>query len=229
VLSAAGVIAIGFGDIAQLEYRHTEAISVSGVQAPVPAVGIQLKVPIPEHANVPAFGVAFRLGVPRDEQFDGTTVTETVHDIYLVGRLRFTFADWLTLHGGVRISSAKLELGGDNAMTVKETLYLPTAGYEIAMNPTAKLVGEVALAPRFHWMKDTTTASIDYGVLGRLGVRWSILPSVVLDGSIGYQLDVANTQPSGFQDVIDYDIRLGAEVFVPWGALACRAAGVFCE
>src|SRR5205085_9580640 len=42
LLTAAGVLAIGFGDIAQLEYRHTAAISVTGVDAPVPAVGVQL-------------------------------------------------------------------------------------------------------------------------------------------------------------------------------------------
>ena len=34
VLTSAGVIAAGFGDIAQLEYRHTEAISVTDVNAP---------------------------------------------------------------------------------------------------------------------------------------------------------------------------------------------------
>jgi len=207
VLSSAGVLALGFGDIAQLEYRHTEAISVSGVSAPVPAVGLQLKIPIPEYPNVPAFGVAFRLGVPRTEQFGGTTVTETVHDLYLVGRLRFSFADWLTLHGGARVSSAQLELSGDNVMApLKKTMILPTAGWEIAMNKDAKLVGEVALAPQFRWMRDTTT------------------------GSIGYQLDVTHaSQPTGFDAVVQYDIRLGAEVFVPWGALACRAAGVFCD
>ena len=44
------------------------------------------------------------------------------------------------------------------------------------------------------------------------------------------QLEVANAQPaSGLDAVVQWDIRLGAEVFVPWGALACRAAGVFCD
>lgn len=233
VLSAAGVLALGFGDIAQLEYRHTEAISVSGVNAPVPSVGFQLKVPIPEYPNVPAFGVALRLGVPRAEQIDGTTVTETVHDAYLVGRLRPSFAPWLALHGGTRISSAQLELQGAGQTPlapVKRTMVLPTAGWEIAMNRDAKLVGEVALAPQFRWMKDTADRSIGYGVLGRLGLRWAVIPSVVIDGSIGYQLDVARpSQPTGFDAVVAYDIRLGAEVFVPWGALACRATGVFCD
>jgi hypothetical protein len=28
---------------------------------------------------------------------------------------------------------------------------------------------------------------------------------------------------------VTWDIRLGAEVFIPWGALACRATGAFCE
>ena len=55
---------------------------------------------------------------------------------------------------------------------------------------------EVALAPQFHWMPGTEEQpSIGYGLLGRLGVRWAIVPSVIIDGSIGYQLEVANARP----------------------------------
>jgi hypothetical protein len=226
------VLAVGFGDIAQLEYRHTEAISVTGLNAPLPGVGVQLKIPIPAYPNVPVLGVAFRLGVPRTETFGDTQVTEQVSDLYLVGRLRFSAFDWLTLHGGTRISAAKLDLGGaHDQAAVKKTLYLPTAGYDIKMNPSAHLVGEIALAPQFRWMQGTDDASsIGYGLLGRLGVRWAILPSVIIDGSIGYQLEVANARPAeGLGAITQWDIRLGAEVFVPWGALACRAAGVFCD
>ena len=51
----------------------------TGVNAPVPAVGVQLKIPIPERPNVPAFGVAFRLGVPRTETFGATDVDRDGH------------------------------------------------------------------------------------------------------------------------------------------------------
>ena len=230
LLTSAGVLAIGFGDIAQLEYRHTAAISVTGVQAPLPAVGVQLKVPIPEHSGVPAFGVAFRLGVPRMETFGNTTVTEKSTDFYLVGRLRFDSFKWLTLHGGARVSQTQLTLGGDQMGSEKKNLILPTAGYEIQMNPAAKIIGEVALAPQFNWMQGTSTAGIGYGLLGRFGLRWAIVPSVIIDGSIGYQLEVADAMPaSGFAAVTQWDIRLGAEVFIPWGALACRTVGAFCD
>ncbi len=231
ILTSAGVLAIGFGDIAQLEYRHTSAISITGVNAPVPSVGVQLKIPIPEYPNVPAFGVAFRLGVPRREQFADTAVDETVHDLFLVGRLRFERARWLTLHGGARISQANIELSGDQKALVKQTLVLPTGAYELQMNPTAKIVGEIALAPRFFYMPGTSIEpTIGYGLLGRLGMRWNLLPSVIIDGSIGYQLDVATNAPAnGPGAIVTWDIRLGAEVFIPWGALACRAAGMFCD
>jgi hypothetical protein len=97
------------------------------------------------------------------------------------------------------------------------------------MNSTAKIVGEIALAPQFEWMPSVSPRpTIGRGVLGRLGMRWRILPSIVLDGSLAYQVDdAAPTQ--GFDAVVSWDIRLGAEVFVPWGALACRAVGVFCD
>ena len=229
-LTSAGVLAIGFGDIAQLEYRHTSAISVTGVNAPLPAVGVQLKIPIPEHSGVPAIGLAFRLGVPRTEQFGDVSVVEKATDFYAVGRLRFDSIPWLTLHGGARVSSASIDVSGGHTASEKRTLVLPAGGYELAMNKTARIVGEIALAPQFNWMKDTDTASIGYGLLGRFGMRWAVLPSVIIDGSIGYQLEVTGGMPaSGFAAATQWDIRLGAEVFVPWGALACRAVGAFCD
>lgn len=234
ILTSAGVIAAGFGDIAQLEYRHTSAISITGLNAPVPTVGVQLKLPIPEIPNVPAFGVAFRLGVPRLEEFGGVGVEETVHDLFLVGRLRFEFARWLTLHGGVRVSSARVDVTGDGADLKRNerTMWLPTGAYEVQMNPAAKIVGEIALAPRFFYMPGSPDdPRIRYGLLGRFGMRWNVLPSVILDGSIGYQVDVAkaNLPDEGPGAIVNWDIRLGAEVFIPWGALACRAVGAFCE
>jgi len=228
VLTAAGVLAIGFGDIAQIEYRHTEAIGITGLDAPVPAIGVQLKLPLPERDNLPALGVAFRLGVPRSEVQGGVLVDETVTDLYLVGRLRLTVAPWLTLHGGTRISFAKAE-PAEPGLSVQRTLWLPTAGYEIAMNPWATIVGEIALAPQFQWMPALEPRpTIGRGLLGRLGMKWRILPALVLEGSLGYQIDDA-APTEGFDAVVTWDIRLGAAVFVPWGALACRAVGVFCN
>jgi hypothetical protein len=236
LLTSAGVLAIGFGDIAQLEYRHTAAISITGVNAPVPAVGAQVRIPIPEYVGVPAIGVAIRIGVPREERFDTTTVTETVTDFYAVARFRVPRVSWLTLHGGVRVSPTKVALDGDpmrpdGHFKGARTLYLPTSGIEVTMNRDAKLVGEVAAAPQFAWMPGMATdPRIGYGLLARTGLRWRILPSVIFDGSVGYQMEVGNSAPaSRLSAVVQWDIRLGAEVFVPWGALACRAVGVFCD
>jgi hypothetical protein len=232
-LTSAGVLAIGFGDLAQIEYRHTGTISVTGVNAPLPAVGVQLTVPIPEHPFVPKLGIAVHIGVPRDEQLGTATVTEKVTDFYFV--LRERVAPWLTLHGGVRVSPSHLNITGDAAVTdpdLSRTLVLPTAGFELRANPTTRVVGEVAAVPQFMWMANgAEMPAISYGMLARFGLRWSIVPSVVLDGSLGYQLANQNAVTSaGPRDVVQqWDIRLGAEVFVPWGALACRAVGAFCE
>jgi hypothetical protein len=78
---------------------------------------------------------------------------------------------------------------------------------------------------------NAATPSIGYGLLARLGLRWRLLPSVIFDGSLGYQLQSQDAQAGGGpRDIVQqWDIRLGAEVFVPWGALACRAIGVFCD
>ena len=233
VLTSAGVLAVGFGDLAQIEYRHTGAISVTGVNAPLPAVGVQLTIPIPERAYVPKLGIAVRIGVPRDEQVGSATITERVTDFYFVMRERI--APWLTLHGGLRVSPSHLNITGDAALPdpdLARTLVLPTSGFELRANPTTRVVGEVAAVPQFMWMADgAEQPSITYGLLARFGLRWAIVPSVVLDGSLGYQLANQNgVAGDGPRDVVQqWDIRLGAEVFVPWGALACRAVGAFCE
>jgi hypothetical protein len=227
VLTSAGVLAIGFGDIAQLEYRHTGAISVTGVDAPVPAVGVQLKLPIPERPNVPALGVAFRFGVDRDEDVGGMAVTEKVTDIYAVLRERLEAAPWLTVHGGVRYSPSSIVAAG---VTTTTNLWLPAAGFELEMNREARIVGEGMLVPQFHWMLGDTKPSIGRGALARFGMRWRVLPWATFDASFGYQLDSAMGSGTGPRDIVQqWDIRLGAEVFVPWGALACRALGAFCD
>jgi hypothetical protein len=226
VLTSEGVIAAGFGDLAQLEYRHTEVVSVTGVDAPVPTVGVQLKLPIPARPNVPAIAVAFRYGLPRSEQLAGSTVTEAVTDLYVVMRERFAVAPWLTLHAGVRYSPTSLEVSGETKQ--RADLILPTGGIELAMTKRARLVAEAALVPSFTTMP---SPAIGHAVLGRFGLRWSVIPAITLDASAGYQLDAAAAPgETGPRDLVQqWDIRLGAEVFVPWGALACRALGVFCE
>jgi len=232
VLSSAGVLAIGFGDIAQLEYRHTTAISIESTSAPVPAVGVQLKLPLGERPYLPAWAVAFRLGVPRREVFGATDVDETVTDLYLVGRLRLAPAvSAVTLHGGVRISSASIETSGAQVLKAERRMVLPAGGIEVAMNPSARMIGELALVPQFRFDPAVPAAPrIEHGVLGRFGVRWSVLPAVSIDASLGYQLEVARARAAdGVRSVVQWDIRLGGEIFVPWGALACRAVGIFCE
>jgi len=230
LLTSAGVVAVGFGDLAQLEYRHTEAISVTGLNAPVPAVGAQFRLPIPEGPNVPAIGIAYRQGLPRDEQVGNVTVEESVTDIYAVARERLSAAPWLTLHAGVRYSPSHVTLSGGETTSAKRDLLLPAGGFELAVNREARVVGETELVPQFHYNAGDTTPQIGTGVEARLGLRWALFPAVTLDASFGYQLDEAMGSIGGPRDVVqEWDIRLGAEVFVPWGALACRAAGVFCD
>jgi len=229
LLTAAGVLAIGFGDIAQLEYRDSSAISVGGIDAPVPAVGVQLRIPIPERPSVPALGIAFRLGVPRTEQVATGTVTETVTDLYVVVRERFAFAPRLKLHAGVRVSPSSIDLhDGHHA---SRTLTLPTGGVELATSTQTRVVAEVSLVPRFAGAPGSgADPTIGYGVLGRAGLRWAVVPWLVVDGSMGYQIDPFASMGGPATDVVhQWDIRLGAEMFVPWGALACRAFGAFCE
>jgi hypothetical protein len=228
VLSSAGVLAIGFGDIAQLEYRHTSAISLDEASAPVPAVGVQLSAPLPRGRLWPAVALAFRLGVPRREVLGDMTVDETVTDLYLVARQRLpTGALPITLHAGVRMSSAELALGGDVDASLRRRLWLPAGGVEMDVGDHAVAIAEIGLAPSFDQEPDGGPM-IGTGVIGRMGVRWYLHPALSFDASVGYQVDDA-TSPAGIESVVDWDIRLGGELFVPWGAIACRTAGLFCS
>jgi len=232
VLSFAGVLALGFGDLAQLEYRHTAAISVEHTTAPVPALGVQFKAPIPEGRHLPGIAIAFRFGLPRVETFAATEIRESVTDLYLVGRLAlWGIADGVTLHAGARVSQAKIEVGGDRDLQAKRYVVLPTLGLDIRATRTAHLVAEAGLAPQFHYDRDAAAPpTIGRGLLGRIGVRWFIVPALSIDGSVGYQLEVAGSRAAdGLDDVVQWDIRLGAELFVPWGALACKGLGIFCQ
>jgi hypothetical protein len=234
ILSFAGVIALGFGDLAQLEYRHTAAISVDASTAPVPALGVQFKAPIPEGRRYPGVALAFRFGLPRTETFDATTVEERVTDLYLVGRLAlWGAAEGVTIHGGARVAQARIAIGGDRALEAKRYLVLPTLGLDLAATRTAHLVAEAALVPKFEYDRvgaPDAAPAIEHGVLGRVGVRWFVVPAFSIDGSVGYQLEVAGGRaPDGARDVVAWDIRLGLELFVPWGALACKGLGIFCQ
>ena len=228
VLSSAGVLAVGFGDIAQLEYRHTSAISLDEASAPVPSVGVQLAAPLPRKPLWPAVALAFRLGVPRRETFGDMTVDETVTDLYLVARQRLPIAAArITLHAGIRMSSAELELGGVLDASERRRLFLPAGGIELKTGADAVVIAELGLAPSSD--QDPGGAPmISTGVIGRLGVRWYLHPALSFDASVGYQVDDA-TSPAGIESVVDWDIRLGGELFVPWGAIACRTANLFCS
>ena len=234
LLTSAGVVAVGFGDIAQIEYRNSSAVGATGVEAPIPAVGVQLKVPLPTSGHWPALAIAFRLGVPRRESIDNAELDESVTDLYVVSRLHL----WgplqnFTLHAGTRISSAKATAVGDMFDTTAQqrTMVLPAGGWEVRMNPLARLVGEISLAPQFRWDPSAgTVPTIDYGLLGRLGLRWQVIPAFTFDGSIGYQVEVGRmSDADSLRSLVQWDIRLGAEIFIPWGALLCRGVGAFCN
>ncbi len=233
--SGAGVAAIGFGDVAQLEYRLSAAFSNLGESdVLLPSLGVQFQIPLRERAYVPAFAVALRLGFARvDELDDGTKVhrfDEKVNDLYVVGRLHL----WgpfrrFTLHGGLRVGAASIR---NDDVEKKKTLWLPAGGWDVQMTPQTKLAGELALVPVFSPGINGVESRFETKPFGRLGIRWAIHPAFILDASLGYRIEVAkfDQKPTGgLDELIEWDIRLGAEVFVPWGALLCRARGALCE
>jgi hypothetical protein len=238
-LSLSSVVAIGFGDIAQLEYRRSEAVTEQiGLEDEdkafgLPTLGVQLKVPYRASGWVPATAVALRFGFPQSaEAPDGlATHEQNVTDFYVVGRIEPHRR--LRLHGGLRVSVAKIDSEGVNAPAdFKKTVLLPAGGWEFVSSKSSVLVGELALVPVFKPGDSATLSEVSSGIFGRFGVRWRLLPYVVFDASVGYRIEVQridsnmSDMPNAF---VDWDIRLGGEIFVPWGRLACRGLGALCK
>ncbi|HTM23149.1 MAG TPA: hypothetical protein VL172_21660, partial [Kofleriaceae bacterium] len=239
-LSTSGVVALGFGDLAQLEYRGSAAVTTrSSLDATqevlrLPSLGVQVKAPLRERPWVPGAAVALRFGLDQ-ETHDGDLVhRQKATDLYLVSRLRpGGRLDRLTLHGGLRIASASIDSQGPGAPAeIHRTLLLPAGGWELRMNKRALLAGELSLVPLFDPGDASRPSRIGHGLLGRAGMRWRMLPSLIIDASIGYRIEVARMDPlrgSMLDALVDWDIRVGGEIFIPWGAAVCRAAGVFCQ
>ena len=215
LLSSAGVFALGIGDLAQIDYRHTSAIGIDGGSVPLPAVGVQLKLPFDLGERVPAIAIAYRLGVEHHEN----DALEKASDLYAVVHLALPLG--VDLHGGVRLTQATMEFGG---VKVEATKLYPAIGITHKFSESSTTILELGRAPRFSIESDLP--SVESGVTGRLGLRWRVHPRFALDDSAGYLAQGMGTDPNDF---LAWDIRLGGEVFVPWGALACESVALFCK
>ncbi len=219
ILSSAGVAALGIGDLAQVEYRHTSAIGVRGGNVPLPAVGVQFKLPFARESRIPAIALAYRLGVEHFETLRGIEYLEKATDVYLVSRIALPAR--FNLHLGLRMTSAIFK-GPDER--IEETLYLPAIGITRTSGNTTAVM-ELGRAPMFVVDSDESS-SIDSGFTGRLGLRWRLHPNVSLDASAGYLAKESGVMPS---ELLQWDIRFGGEVFISWGQLACRSVSLFCK
>ncbi len=233
VLSFAGLIAVGIGELGQLEYRHTGAISLGNRSAPLPTAGMQLLVPIPERWKVPQIGVAFRLGVLHEDAIDEVEIAERVSDLYFVSSFRLPGAmSPVQLHGGVRVSSAeaivKSQGMDDDPLKTRETLLLPSIGWSAQMNPDARIIGEAEWVPRFVAGGENQPVRIETGILGRLGVDWRMNSYFALNASIGYTLESPSTLARDGINLMNWDIRLGGEFFLPWRKPLCRNLSFIC-
>jgi hypothetical protein len=225
-LAASSVMAIGFGDIAQLEYRLAGAVSTLqlGASISLPTVGAQFTLPFAERKYVPSLAAAIRLGLPRHEtDAAGVSFAEKATDLYVVTSLRL----WgvlraITLHGGLRVAAANVT-EEDTGASVSRTLLMPAAGIEARITPRTRFVGELSLVPAFE-PAENGASQIGARPYGRLGVRWFVHPALSIDASIGYRVDGASSD-----GLVGWDMRLGLEVFVPVGAILCRTGKVFCE
>lgn len=215
VLSSAGVFAVGVGDLAQIDYRHTSAIGIEGGSVPLPSVGVQLKLPFDTGDRVPAIAVSYRLGIEHDEEGSKEKAT----DVY--GVAHFVLPLGLDLHAGLRVTQASLEVNGEK---VESTEWYPAIGVAHDLGKKATTIFELGRAPKFD-IEDGLPV-INSGVTGRLGLRWRVHPRFAFDASAGYLAQGVSTDPN---DILAWDIRLGGEIFVPWGALACESLSLFCK
>lgn len=234
VLSTSSVAAIGFGDLAQLEYRQSAAISRSSPDLfGLPSIGVQFEVPLRERKWVPRFGLALRFGLAREDEMPGEaggaarTFEERGTDLYLVTSLALAK---LHVHLGTRITSASIEETRVNEGTeVQRTLVLPAFGLSYEVSRHSSLLFEGSMIPRFDLPSDGGAGAIGSDPYGRAGVRWNALPWLTVDASVGYHLELERRGEPESGALVDWDIRLGGELAIPWGAIVCRGVGIFCS
>lgn len=242
VLSTSSVAALGFGDLAQLEYRQSAAISHTKRDLfGLPSIGVQFEVPLRERRYVPRFGLALRFGLPREDEMEGEagiaarTFEERATDLYLVSSLPISR---VALHLGARITQASLEETGvgDAAEDIKQTLILPALGVGLEVSEHSSLLFEASMIPRFEPPRagpdGPIAGAIGSDPYGRFGVRWNALPWLTVDASVGYHLELERKRErpdTGADALVDWDIRLGGELAIPWGSVACRSFGIFCS
>lgn len=234
VLSTSGVVAIGFGDIAQLEYRSSSAVTtLDEDQIRLPTLGVQLEIPYRPRRFVPELAVALRFGLPHTETSADGLIThqENATDLYVVARL--VLGRYVVLHGGVRSSFAEILSEGEPLLEdARKTMFLPAAGIELRVTDKTIIAAEVAKVPLFDPGDASRPSDIGAGLFARTGIRWRVVPWLVMDASFGYRIEVerAGSRAGSMADaLVDWDIRLGGEIFVPWGAALCRRSRVFCE
>jgi hypothetical protein len=238
VLSTSSVASLGFGDLAQLEYRQSTAVSRTNRELfGLPTVGVQFEIPLRERRYLPRFGVALRFGLPRRDDTDlrnvSITFDERATDLYVVSSLRLASVE---LHLGARITAASIEAIAASTdvlqQPIKRTLLLPALGASFAVGAQSSMIIEASMIPRFELPRDGAQGSIASDPYARTGVRWALLPWMTLDASIGYHLEIKRQRARPESEVdalVDWDIRLGGELAIPWGALVCRSVGIFCS
>jgi hypothetical protein len=215
VLSSAGVFALGVGDLAQVDYRHTSAIGIEGGSVPLPSVGVQLKLPFDTGTMIPAIAISYRLGIEHEEG----GAKEKATDVY--GVAHFALPLDLDLHAGLRVTQASMEVAD---VKVESTEWYPAIGLAHDIGSRATTIIEFGRAPKFDIVDGKPV--INSGVTGRLGLRWRVHPRFAFDASAGYLAQGIGTDPS---ELLAWDIRLGGEIFIPWGALACESLSLFCK
>jgi hypothetical protein len=233
VLSTSSVAALGFGDLAQLEYRQSAAIRDASREVfGLPSLGVQFELPLRERRYVPRIGLALRFGLPRLDGSAGPAqrFEERATDLYIVLSADLGRAE---LHLGSRVTAAALtpaDAPDDGA--VKRTLLLPAAGVNVAVGASSSLLLEAAMVPRFELPTANTAGAIAADPYGRAGVRWVALSWLTIDASVGYHLELERRgeRPRGDSDaLVDWDIRIGGELAIPWGAVVCRSVAIFCS
>jgi hypothetical protein len=234
VLSTSSVAALGFGDLAQLEYRQTAAVSRSrGDLFGLPSLGVQFEAPLRERRYVPRLGLALRFGLPRRDEGTaggGEPFDERATDLYLVASLPLPRVG---LHVGTRITAASIAAtSGSKDADLEKTLVLPAFGVGYAVSEHSSLLLEASMIPRFELPADGKPGSIGSDPYGRTGVRWEALPWLTVNASVGYHVEIKRQRAApgtGVDALVDWDVRLGGELAIPWGAVVCRSLGIFCS
>jgi len=228
-----GVIAVGLGNIAEVEFSSTKLVNNIAQGSPItPTSAFKLQL-IPSHlfgwSWFPTAAVAIRSTaewshIRSDQTKIAANQSWMDRGIYNIGyQTRFSVLylissiqlGFLGLHGGMNLMDIRtkdtrvwyLSSCFHEPVEIQHEINGLMAGFDVRYNPQTKLMFEISHQPQFVFSDSTNRVRVNRDFLAVAGIRYFFTPWLSIDTGIWYQ--------GHFLGIADSEIKIGINLFLP--------------